>query len=268
MGTQPSVHLIWLLYYVMISSCLSPCTSESFGFVRLKDVKLICESDLVLLTPSASKSLECARECKRRADCTAFMFTPLSGVSQSTATKGKLGMCSWCPAFSIVNVSYTAGDPQLETWRNILGYLVHPPENTDLEIPGALSVGRYLAINGRVPDPPPDRIRVTLYPNSRLHTRVPDIALRIMPRFQHRGHTNTLVVTCRIEYVFRETVFPEGVFPFSAGQNFEIAVLATPSGFSVYIEGIFMTAVNDSAFMVGDVRFINVEKAEFSMISF
>ncbi|GFO15190.1 hypothetical protein PoB_004169500 [Plakobranchus ocellatus] len=159
--SQSLVVLIWLFYQLIFGPSITVCTSELSNFVKLRNRIFICESDSLLLKSSSSTYLECARKCKGQADCTVFTFTPYTARRQSTGLN--LGTCAWCPANNIVNVSHTATGPQFKTWYNVLDNVVQWQNFTKLEIPGALSVGRYLIAYGRIPDPAPDLTRVTIF---------------------------------------------------------------------------------------------------------
>ncbi|GFO31914.1 hypothetical protein PoB_005841900 [Plakobranchus ocellatus] len=130
---------------------MSTLATESTRYVRYIDRTLNCKFYLIPLTLSPANSLVCTRKCEQQSDCTAFIFTRyLSGVQDAA--------CSWCPANDIFSISYTPADPLLETWLNILGYLVFPNNHFIQEsIPSTLSVGRALFFQARVPDPLPDR---------------------------------------------------------------------------------------------------------------
>ncbi|GFO44367.1 hypothetical protein PoB_007087200 [Plakobranchus ocellatus] len=254
-----------LLYHLMFGPSITICTSELSSFINLKDRNFLCESESLLLKSSPNTYLECARKCKRQADCTAFTFTAYN-ISRH-ATGLKLGSCSWCPANNIVNVSYTANDLHVKTWYNVLGNLVQPPDLTMLEIPGALSVGRYLIVYGRIPNPPPNRSRVTIFPQQGT-----DYAARVAPHFDHTRPTGkreieVLKINYRIKGKYYTYTFRD-FFPFSAGQKFDIGFLATRTGFAVYIDGTYMVTVTTTSYMVGDIGFISSQNVELFMITF
>ncbi|GFO44375.1 hypothetical protein PoB_007088000 [Plakobranchus ocellatus] len=256
--SQTSATLIWLLYQLIFGPSIAICTSELSSFTTLKDRNFICESESLLLKPSPSTYLECARKCKRQADCTGFTFTP-DGVSLH-ATGLKLGLCSWCPASNIVNVSYTATDPHLEFWYNVLGNLVQPPDFTVLEIPGALSVGRYLIVYGRIPNPPPSLSRVTIFPQ-----QGSDYAARVAPYFNYtrasgKQEIEILQINYRVSGTYYTDTFGD-FFPFAAGQTFEIGFLAKRTGFAVYIDGTYMVTITATSYMEDMKGLFDCEKS-------
>ncbi|GFN77067.1 receptor-type tyrosine-protein phosphatase delta [Plakobranchus ocellatus] len=262
MGSHILYPLIFscLLFYGLLF-CASGFTSTRF--VKDTQRKLICTSVLVPLTSSPVSYLECARKCQHQPDCTAFMFSPENSISPSATSDARSGTCLWCPADSIVNISYTPADPQLETWVNIQGYLMSPPTTGEsMAIPGGLSVGRFVVFQGRVPEPAPRRSLLTLFVND-----TDNVAVRVSPRFDFDGHVNRLLINSRIDSQWKTQVFPEGFFPFSPGQNFEIAVLATTGGFTVYIDGEFIKTVTRTAHMAGDVRYASIEDFEMFFVT-
>ncbi|GFO44379.1 gypsy retrotransposon integrase-like protein 1 [Plakobranchus ocellatus] len=262
---QTSVIFLWSFYQLIFGPSITICASELSSFINANIRNVTCESEPLLLKPSPSTYLECARECKRQTGCTAFTFTPDNVSHRGTGLK--LGLCSWCPANNIVNVSYTATDLHLKTWYNVLGHLVQPPDLTMLEIPGALSVGRYLIVYGRIPDPLPSLSRVTIFPQ-----QGSDIAARVAPHFNQTLDSKApvielLKINCKINGTFYMNTF-EDIFPFWAGQTFEIGFLATRTGFAVYIDGTYMITITTTSYMVGDIGFISSENVELLMITF
>ncbi|GFO22926.1 hypothetical protein PoB_004943100 [Plakobranchus ocellatus] len=156
---QKLVTLIWILYHMIVQP--SHCISESSQFVKLQTLKFVCAIDLLPLTssPGGSKYLECARECKRQPDCTAFMFTPYDVSLQPAGVK----------------------------------------------------------INS--------------------------------------------------EYVETST-YKGKSFTFNKGQNFEIAILATTSGFAVFTNAIYIKTVQATAYMVGDIGFIDLIDVEVFRVAY
>ncbi|GFN81680.1 hypothetical protein PoB_000818600 [Plakobranchus ocellatus] len=249
-------NLIWLFYHVIFGLPISPCASDSSHFVKVDDWDLTCESPRLHLTPSPSDRLTCARMCLQQPDCTAFMFTPHNTGSHDD----KLGSCAWCPPDSVTNMSYS---PSMEIWPKLLGFFTSPKWYTDLPIRGALCPGRFLAIHGRVFNPVPPRFDVSFVDNNEYN-----FALYIAVYFNISSYIERFSLYTKVDGVWDETVFPEGVFPFAAGKNFEIIVLATEEGFSVYVEGAFMTTITRTAFMVCDVGLMSVRLAMFDSIIF
>ncbi|GFO32196.1 hypothetical protein PoB_005870100 [Plakobranchus ocellatus] len=152
--------LLWLLYQVIFRCSSYSCPSKLFTFVKQTDHELLCEFDFAPLMPSPGNHLVCAETCWRHSECTAFIFTAYNASFQGTVTGSGLGICSWCPPNNIAGISLFSSDPQVEIWFNVLGKLKSPPSKKYLPIPGALSIGRYLVVRGRVPKPPPDRVVV------------------------------------------------------------------------------------------------------------
>ncbi|GFO22923.1 hypothetical protein PoB_004942800 [Plakobranchus ocellatus] len=263
--SQKLVTLIWILYHMIVQP--SHCISESSQFVKLETLKFVCAVDLLPLTlsPGGSKYLECARECKRQPDCTAFVFTPYDVSLQPAGVK--LGTCLWCPANNISDVDHTVAQLDSEIWQHVLGYVMQPQNRIELEIPGALSIGRYLTVYGRVPDPAPKRFCVTIHPYNRLQKE--DWAVRISPRFNYLGHKKELFINGRInsEYVDNNT-YKGKSFTFYKGENFEIAILATTSGFAVFINGVYIKTVQATGYMAGDIGFIELRYVEVFRVAY
>ncbi|GFO22929.1 hypothetical protein PoB_004943400 [Plakobranchus ocellatus] len=259
--------LIWILHHVIMQP--SHCISKSSQFVKLETLKFVCGVDLVPLTssPGGSKCLECARECKRQPDCTAFMFTPYTVSLQPAGVK--LGTCLWCPANNIVDVNYTVAQPDSEIWQHVLGYVMQPQNDIQLEIPGALSIGRYLTVHGRIPDPAPGRFIVTIYPYHTFSSDDPNWAVRVSPRFNHAGYKRALVVNGKINSTFVDNSIHYGkYFTFYKAQSFEIAILATTSGFAVFTNGVYIKTIEATRFMAGVIGFIEVTDVEVFWVTY
>ncbi|GFO22920.1 hypothetical protein PoB_004942500 [Plakobranchus ocellatus] len=265
MRAQKPLTLIWILYHVIVQP--SHCILESSQFVKLETLKFVCAVDLLPPTssPGGSKYLECARECKRQPDCTAFMFTPYDVSLQSAGVK--LGACLWCPANNIADVDHTVAQPDSEIWQYVLGYIMQPQNDIQLEIPGALSIGRYLTVHGRVPDPTPERFLVTIQPYSRLQKK--DWAVRVSPRFNYNGFKGALAANGRIDSVLVDNnLHWDNYFNFYEGQIFEIIILATTSGFAVFTNGLYIKTVQSTAYMAGDIGFIEVREVEVFRVAY
>ncbi|GFO03912.1 hypothetical protein PoB_003041700 [Plakobranchus ocellatus] len=257
-----SVTLSWLLYQMILWASLGAQATGSTRFVRYTDRTFACKTDLAPLTPSPANYLVCARTCLRQPDCTAFMLTRHStGFSDGPGSR----TCWWCPANQIASISYALADPQLETWFNVLGYLVSPTTKDEpLAVPGALStVGRIVIFQGRVPDPAPPRFRLTLFVND-----TENIVVRVSPRFKFAGHVNRLLVSSRTGSQYNRLLLPNTCFPFSPGQNFEVLLLATNQGFLVYIDGAYIGTIEDSLHWIGDLMHASFDNCEVFLVTF
>ncbi|GFN76567.1 hypothetical protein PoB_000307300 [Plakobranchus ocellatus] len=253
----------WLLYHVILGSSLCKDALGSTDFVKDSDHGLICKSDLIPLMPSPASHLMCARMCKREPDCTAFMFDRQNSSFPGASTSERSGTCLWCPANDILSISFTPADPQLETWFNVRGFLVSLPTKDELvPIRDVLAtVGRSVIVQGRVPEPVPRRCRFTLYVND-----TESFAVRVSPHFHFHGYINKLFVNSKIENQWDTHIFPDN--PFSAGRNFEIAVLARNNGFDVYIDGVFMKTLTQTAHFIGHIRYTSVLDFEDVIVRF
>ncbi|GFN77662.1 hypothetical protein PoB_000416800 [Plakobranchus ocellatus] len=261
-----SVMLSPLLYYLIVWSSVCTCALGSTTFVKYTDRKFICRPDPVplRLSPGWGNNLACARQCQRQLHCIAFMFTPHNTISQNTATGARPGTCLWCPASTIVNISFTATDPLLETWINVLGYLVQPKNRELFAIPGALSVGRIVILQGRVPDPVLHSSQFTLYINNS-----ENVAVGISPRFLSHKNFKRVAILTRINGEWKEEyLWPKGFFPFPPGGKIEFAVLATGEGFRVYINGDFTVTVTSTAHWLDEVGYAAVRNINEALVTF
>ncbi|GFN87811.1 galectin-4-like [Plakobranchus ocellatus] len=228
----------------------------SSHFAKLDDRQFICESDLLPLTSSPSDHKKCATMCQRQSNCTAFMFVPHNSSSHGD----ELGTCSWCPPHNITSVSYT---PAVQLWLNLLGYMTTLPFRTFMPMQGALCIGRYVAVRGRIPDPAPDRFGVLIVTEIYV-----DYPINLVIRFNEGGYTNRLTVHTRVDKDWDMEVLPEGVFPFVAGQDFEVGVLATKEGFSLFVDGVYLTKATRTKFMLCNINYIWLDVSEYYNVVF
>ncbi|GFO30387.1 galectin [Plakobranchus ocellatus] len=259
-----SVMLSSLLFNVIGWSCSCTCVFGSTDFVKSTDRTLVCDPGRVLLTSALCTSLACARKCKEQPECTGFMLQLQSKSSHGASSGARLGTCFWCPANTIVNISYTITDAQLETWIHVLGHLLHPGDKCLMKTPGTLSVGRIVTLRGTVPDPVPDHSQFTLYINDDRN-----IAVAIDLRFLYLGIYNSVHIHTRTNGMwYTETRLPEEFFPFLPGGKIDFAVLATSERFQVYINGDFIFIVTSTAKWVGHVGHVAVKKINDALITF
>ncbi|GFO25354.1 hypothetical protein PoB_005185900 [Plakobranchus ocellatus] len=251
-----SIIRFWLLYQVIVQSSICTLVSGSTKYVRYNDRTFICKSGLIPLTSSPATHLMCAVKCDQQPDCTAFMFIRYNPGVQVAA-------CSWCPANDIVNISYTPADPLLETWAETLGY-VRFPNNAYIHepIPTTLSIGRVVIFQARVPDPVPTRCVFSLQVD-----KIQNVAVNVAARFNFDGDQERVVIATQKAWEWQLAYSPEGFFPFSPGQQIEIAILGRSEGFDVYINGIYIRTVTRTAIWVGQINLVEIKDFEEVLIT-
>ncbi|KAK3777608.1 hypothetical protein RRG08_021724 [Elysia crispata] len=255
-----SVALLMFACYGILWLGLTLCTSVSTNFKKLKDLEFDCDVSPDSLVPGFSDYITCARACKERIDCTFFVFTPNISRAPSGA---KVGRCTACPASNITGLNYIPINPQAETWLHTLGHVLDPQPYKYISIPGALSIGRLLVVKGRAPKPAPNRMVIDVFHNNKA-----DVTTRITPRFNYHGMVDRMVVSSRVSGKWAVTVFPESIFPFAEGKDFEINLLATRQGFMVYVNESFMRTVVKTIYMANDIGYLRFETTDVYMISY
>ncbi|GFO49187.1 galectin-5 [Plakobranchus ocellatus] len=189
------------------------------------------------------KEPQCARACLRQQGCLRFIFTPLDTVAGP-------GICSWCPAYSIRGDTFTSIHSPMKIWTLVSNYLLSPPADLSLAIPGALYAGRSLIVRGTVPAQPPRKLWFSLIHHNG------DIVFQPLAVFDEGNIKKRMKFGYRVGSQWHSTLLAKGIFPFSAGQDFEIFVLVTTEGFITYINGMFITTMNSKEQMAGEINYI------------
>ncbi|GFN96622.1 galectin [Plakobranchus ocellatus] len=249
----------WLLYYIITgpSCCLS--FSESSLFMKLENDNVICDSDLLQLIPMSYNNAECALACQLEPNCTSFMFSPCKVCSPGL----DIGTCSQCPSYNFTDVN---PHPDTEVWLHSLGYVASPPNDVFVTIPRALSAGRFMVVRGRVPDPAPSFIIVSCLDNTANENYA--VYIELCFSCSSASTANRVLLWNRIDSQWRYETLPEGVFPFAAGQEFQVEILAANDGFRVYVDGAFLGSITRSASLVGAVELLFLRDADFYSVMF
>ncbi|GFN77183.1 hypothetical protein PoB_000368900 [Plakobranchus ocellatus] len=249
-----------LLYLVIFGPSICSCYFNSSLFVKLQNLEFICDLDRLPLLPSSTNNfLMCAAVCQGQPDCAAFLFT----LDHTSSHGDRLGACLWSPSDSITGVSFTSA---AETWLKVLSHLAPPPALSGFPlIPGALQLGRFLVVRGRVPDPAPEQVSVGFIEWADFHP------LHVIGNFDFtaaRSYRMSIHTFTREDQNWKVQLFPVESFPLKAGQDFEVCALATREWYRVYIDSVFLANINRSTTMVEDIYMIQLTDADFYTVTF
>ena len=135
-----------------------------------------------------------------------------------------------------------------ETWTYRVAHYTDPPIRTVLSTPGAGTIGKLVTVKGTVQVPMASKFVVDFLKKAGMK-----IILRVA---RHAGTTNFIRVNSKIDNKWSlETIrdAAPGFFPFTEGEDYEIDVLTTRSGFMIYINSLYMMTYNVTISMAESV---------------
>ena len=213
-------------------------------FERLTGRHFQCSTTMqVLLVPP--NLLNCARACLKLEDCTSFTTTT---TTTTAAAARKLDSCAYCPDQNISGLMVDPFENHTETWTYRVAHYTDPPTKTVLSTPGAGTIGKLVTVKGTAQVPMPSKFVVDF-----LKEAGRKVILRVA---RYAETTNFIRVNSKIDNKWSlETIrdATPGFFPFAEGEDYEIDVLTTRSGFMIYINSLYMMTYNVTISMAESV---------------